>query len=56
MRKQFYQKLKDPKFKGARSTRSVIVLDNLEKAKTIYKKASNCGKSNLYRVKKVKIQ
>ena len=53
-RSQFYRKLKNPKFKGTKSTKSVILSDNLEKAAAIHKKASNCGKSNLYKVKKLK--
>jgi len=54
-RQQFYRKIKDPKFKGTKSTKSVILSNDLEKAKTIHKKASNCGKSNLYKVKKLKL-
>lgn len=51
---QFYRKLKTPKFKGTKSTKSVILSNNLKKAAAIHKKASNCGKSNLYKVKKLK--
>ena len=53
-RRQFYQKLKDPKFKTKKSTDSVILTNDLKKAKAIHKKASNCGKANLYKVKKLK--
>lgn len=53
-RQQFYRKLKNPKFKVTKSTKSVILSNNLKKAAAIHKKASNCGKSNLYKVKKLK--
>lgn len=52
--KEFYRKLKDPKFKGTKSTKSVILSKDLKKAKAIHKNASDCGKSNLYLVKKLK--
>jgi len=52
-RREFYRKLKDPKLKGKKSTNSVILSNDLKKAKAIHKKASRCGKSNLYRVKKI---
>ena len=54
-RQKFYRKMKDPKFKAVKSTKSVILSNDLKKAKAIHKKASNCGKSNLYRVKKLKM-
>jgi len=54
-RNQFYRKLKDPEIKGTKSTRSVILSNDLEKAKTIHKKAKKCGRSNLYKVKKLKL-
>jgi hypothetical protein len=53
-RKQFYQQLKDSKLKTKKSTASVILTNDLKKAKAIHKKASNCGKANLYKVKKLK--
>jgi len=53
-RRRFYKKLKDPKLKGKKSTQSVFVTNDLEKAKKIHKKASKCGKSSIYGVKKIK--
>ena len=53
-RQQFYRKLKNPEFKGTKSTRSVVLTGNPRKAAAIYKKASKCRKSNLYIVKKTK--
>ena len=50
-RQQFYRKLKNPEFKGTKSTRSVLLTGNPRKAAAIHKKASKCGKSNLYIVK-----
>jgi len=50
---QFYRKVRNPRFKGNKSTKSVILSDDLENAKVIHKKASRCGKSNMYRVEKV---
>ena len=52
-RREFYKKL-DPELKNRKSTNSVILCDDLGKAKTVHKRAKNCGKSNLYRVKKLK--
>jgi len=54
-REQFYKKLKDPELKGIKkSSKSVIMSGDLEKAKNIRKKASSCGgKANLYKVKKI---
>jgi hypothetical protein len=37
-----------------KSTESVILTKDLKKAKVVHKKASNCGKANLYKVKKLK--
>jgi hypothetical protein len=51
-RKKFYRKLKDPKLKGKKSTMSVLLMNDLKKAKAIHKKAKRCGKSNLYKVVK----
>ena len=54
-RGQFYKKLKDPKLKGIKkSSKSVIMSGDLEKAKKIRKKASSCGgKANLYKAEKI---
>ena len=49
--RKFYKKMKDPKFKGCKSTNSVVLTDDREKARAIHKKASKCGKSNLYKIK-----
>jgi hypothetical protein len=53
-RRDFYEKMKDPKFKVAKSTRSVVICDDLQKAVKIHRKAAGCGKSNIYRVKKLR--
>jgi hypothetical protein len=52
-REEFYRKIKLPKLKGSKSTKSVILINDLAKAKAIHKKAKKCGKSNLYQVKKL---
>jgi hypothetical protein len=51
-RREFYRKLKDPKLKAKKSTQSVLLSNDLKKAKAIHKKAKRCGKSNLYKVVK----
>jgi hypothetical protein len=54
-RTDFYKNLKNPKFEGIKSTRSVILSNDFEKAKIIHKQASKCGTSHLYEVKKLKL-
>lgn len=49
---QFYRELK--RLNVAKSSESVVVTNDLEKAKKIHRKASAIGKSNLYKVKKKK--
>ena len=52
-RKAFYKELKNPKHKARKSTKSVLITDNIGEAKILHKKASRCGRANIYRVKKV---
>jgi hypothetical protein len=46
--------MKNPKLRRKKSTKSVILTNDLKTAKAIHRKASKCGKSNLYKVKKLK--
>jgi hypothetical protein len=52
-RQKFYRKINKPEFKVDKSTKSVLLTSNKKKAKAINRKASSCGKSNIYRVKKL---
>jgi hypothetical protein len=49
-RGQFYRKLKT--LNVEKSTQSVVLTNDLEKAKIVHHKASNMGKSNIYKVEK----
>jgi hypothetical protein len=53
-KQKFYRKINTPELKAAKSTDSVIVTNDKKKAKAINKKASACGKSNIYSVQKIK--
>jgi hypothetical protein len=51
--RRFYRKLKQNKYKPtSRSTSSVLLFDNQEKAQAVFSMAAQCGKANLYRVRK----
>ena len=51
-RQAFYRKLRSPKYRPKKSTKSVLLFDDPKKAGVILKKARVCGAANLYRVKK----
>jgi hypothetical protein len=52
-KQEFYRKINTPEFKAVKSTDSVIVTNDKKKAKAINKKASSCGRSNIYSVQKI---
>jgi hypothetical protein len=53
-RQEFYRKISTPKFKTNKSTNSVILTNDKKKAKALHRKASSCGTSNIYSVRKMK--
>jgi hypothetical protein len=52
-KQEFYRKINTPEFKAAKSTNSVILTTDKKKAKAIHKKASGCGRSNVYIVQRI---
>jgi hypothetical protein len=52
-KQEFYRKINTPEFKTAKSSKSVLLVKDKKKAQAINKKASSCGRSNIYSVQKI---